>query len=71
MDALIGKMLSVREQDEFVSTVRALDRVLISGNYFVPIYYQPAQWVARWSHIKHPDKTSINGYQFTSWWSDK
>lgn len=71
VDALIGKMLEAREQDEYVSTVRALDRVLISGNYFVPIYYQPAQWVARWSHIKHPEKTSINGYQFTSWWSDK
>ncbi|ATU91736.1 extracellular solute-binding protein [Phyllobacterium zundukense] len=71
VDALISKMLAAREQAEFTSTVRALDRVLISGNYFVPIYYQPAQWVARWSHIKHPDKTSLNGYQFTSWWSDK
>ncbi|WP_443094480.1 extracellular solute-binding protein [Phyllobacterium sp. CCNWLW109] len=71
VDALIGKMLSARKQNEFVDTVRALDRVLMSGNYFVPIYFQPSQWVARWTHIKHPDKTSLNGYQFTTWWSDK
>lgn len=71
VDALIAKMLAAREQEEFTSTVRALDRVLISGNYFVPIYFQPAQWVARWSYTKHPDKTSLNGYQFPSWWTDK
>jgi peptide/nickel transport system substrate-binding protein len=71
VDALIAKMLAAREQEEYTSTVRALDRVLISGNYFVPIYFQPAQWVARWSYTKHPDKTSLNGYQFPSWWTDK
>ncbi|MEP7455425.1 extracellular solute-binding protein [Phyllobacterium sp. SB3] len=71
VDALIGKMLIARKQDEYVDTVRALDRVLISGNYFVPIYFQPAQWVARWNYIKHPEKTSLIGYQFPTWWSDK
>lgn len=71
VDDLISKMLAARKHDEFISAVRALDRVLMSGNYFVPIYFQPAQWVARWSYIRHPDKTSLNGYQFTTWWSDK
>ncbi|WP_370647956.1 extracellular solute-binding protein [Phyllobacterium meliloti] len=71
VDALINEMLAVRTQTKFESAVRALDRVLISGNYFVPIYYQPAQWVARWSYIKHPDKTSLIGYQLPTWWSDK
>ncbi|MGH7003699.1 MAG: extracellular solute-binding protein, partial [Alphaproteobacteria bacterium] len=71
VDAMISAMLSARKQEEFTSAVRALDRVLMSGNYFVPIYFQPAQWVARWSHIRHPEKTSLIGYQFPTWWSDK
>ncbi len=71
IDTLIDKMLAARGQDEFVSIVRALDRVLISGHYMVPIYYQPEQWIARWAHLKHPDKTSLVGYQLSTWWSDK
>lgn len=71
VDALIDKMLAVHGQAEFVSIVRALDRVLISGHYMVPIYYQPEQWIAYWAHLQHPDKTSLNGYQLQTWWSDK
>nr|WP_245448664.1 extracellular solute-binding protein [Phyllobacterium sophorae] len=71
IDALLDKMLAVRGQAEFTSTVRALDRMLISGHYMVPIYYQPEQWVARWAQLQHPDKTSLVGNQLNTWWSDK
>ncbi|SFJ16203.1 peptide/nickel transport system substrate-binding protein [Phyllobacterium sp. CL33Tsu] len=71
IDALLDKMLAVRGQEEFTSTVRALDRLLISGHYMIPIYYQPEQWVARWSHLHHPEKTSLVGNQLNTWWSDK
>jgi peptide/nickel transport system substrate-binding protein len=71
IDALLDKMLAVRGQQEFTSTVRTLDRLLISGHYMVPIYYQPEQWVAHWAHLQHPDKTSLVGNQLNSWWSDK
>jgi len=37
----------------------------------VPIYYQPEQWVARWAHLQHPDKTSMVGNQLSTWWADK
>ncbi|RCW83791.1 extracellular solute-binding protein [Phyllobacterium bourgognense] len=71
IDALLDKMLAARGDEEFTSVVRALDRVLISGHYMVPIYYQPEQWVARWAHVQHPDKTSMVGNQLSTWWSDK
>ena len=71
IDALLDKMLAVRGEGEFTSTVRALDRVLISGHYMVPIYYQPEQWVARWSQLQHPKETSLVGNQLNTWWSDK
>ena len=48
--------------------MRALDRVLLSGSYVVPLYHQPEQWMARWSHIEHPETTPIYGYQLPTWW---
>ena len=42
-------MLRARERADFVAAVRALDRVLISGCYVVPLFYLPEQWVARWA----------------------
>ena len=54
IDAMIAAMLKPRERDDFVAAVRALDRVLLSGFYVVPLYYLPEQWVARWTQIEHP-----------------
>lgn len=68
VDAMIEAMLAARERDDFVSAVRALDRILISGDYYIPLYYLPYQWVARWDRIGHPEKTSLYGYQLPSWW---
>ncbi|MFC4625480.1 extracellular solute-binding protein [Daeguia caeni] len=71
VDALIEAMLAARDRAEFVSAVRALDRVLISGNYYIPLYHLPYQWVARWDRIKHPEKTPLFGYQIPTWWRAK
>ncbi|WP_094508625.1 extracellular solute-binding protein [Brucella thiophenivorans] len=68
VDAMIEAMLAARERDDFVSAVRALDRILISGDYYIPLYYLPYQWVARWDRIGHPEKTSLYGYQLPTWW---
>ena len=67
-DAMIAALLKARERDEFVSAVRALDRVLISGFYVVPLYHLPEQWVARWAQIRHPAVTSLSGYLPETWW---
>ncbi|WP_457936981.1 extracellular solute-binding protein [Mesorhizobium sp. 10J20-29] len=68
VDAVIDAMVQARGKAEFESAVRALDRVLLSGYYVVPLYHQPDQWLARWKHIEHPDKTPIYGYQLPTWW---
>lgn len=70
VDAMIEALLAARSQEEFVSAVRALDRVLISGNYYIPLYHLPKQWIARWSRIKHPEKPSLYGFQLPTWWHD-
>jgi peptide/nickel transport system substrate-binding protein len=68
VDAMIAALLRARERDDFVDAVRALDRVLISGSYVVPLFYLPQQWVARWITVEHPARTSLYGYLPETWW---
>jgi peptide/nickel transport system substrate-binding protein len=70
IDAMIAALLKARSRDEFVSAVRALDRVLISGFYVVPLFHPPEQWVARWNYIQHPSTTSLYGYLPETWWRE-
>ena len=71
VDAMIAAMLEAQTREEFVSAVRALDRVLLSGDYVVPLFYLPDQWVAYWTRLKRPDETPLYGYQIDTWWSDE
>jgi peptide/nickel transport system substrate-binding protein len=70
IDAMIAALLAATEREEFVTAVRALDRVLMSGFYVVPLYHLPGQWIARWTAIKHPSQTSLFGYLPETWWRD-
>jgi peptide/nickel transport system substrate-binding protein len=71
VDAMIAAMLNAREQADFVAATRALDRVLLSGFYLIPLFHLPQQWVARWARIAHPKQTSLYGYLPEAWWAEK
>jgi peptide/nickel transport system substrate-binding protein len=68
IDAMIAALLKAESQDDFVSAVHALDRVLISGFYVVPLSHLPDQWLARWVRIQRPAATSLFGYLPETWW---
>ena len=68
IDRLIDTMLKSRSREDFEATVRAYDRLLISGHYMVPLYHIPEQWVARRGYIGYPEKLPLYGYQLNSWW---
>jgi peptide/nickel transport system substrate-binding protein len=68
VDAMIAALLQAQTREDVVAAVRALDRVLISGFYVVPLFYVPDQWVARWTYIEHPAAISRHGYIPESWW---
>ena len=70
IDAMVAAMLDARSRDDFVAAVRALDRMLMSGSYVVPLFYLPQQWVAHWSYIHHPAKTSLSGFLPETWWRE-
>jgi peptide/nickel transport system substrate-binding protein len=67
-DAMIAALLRARDRGAFVDAVRALDRVLISGSYVVPLFYLPHQWVAHAADVQHPAHTSLFGYLPDTWW---
>ena len=68
-DAMIAALLKAEDRAGFISAVRALDRVLLSGDYVIPLFYPPKQLVAYWRQIKRPDLTPLYGYQIDTWWT--
>jgi len=70
VDTMIAALLRAESRADFVAAVRALDRVLISGFYVVPLFYLPEQWIARWTTIGRPATTSLYGYLPETWWRE-
>jgi peptide/nickel transport system substrate-binding protein len=68
IDALIVTLLEARERPEFVSAVRALDRVLMSRFYAIPLFNVQQQWIARWNRVERPLATALTGYLPETWW---
>ena len=72
-DAMIGAMLAAESKESFVSAVRALDRVLLSGDYVIPMFHVPALWLPHAARLKHPEKTPAFGWvpAFDCWWIEE
>jgi peptide/nickel transport system substrate-binding protein len=70
-DAAIAALLLAKTQDELAAATRALDRVLISGLYVIPLYNLPRQWVARWPHIERPATLPNQGALPEVWWQKR
>jgi peptide/nickel transport system substrate-binding protein len=68
IDAMISAVLAERERPAFVAAVRALDRVLMSGFYAIPVFSADKQWIARWNRIEQPSATALTGYLPECWW---
>ena len=66
VDALIKAVVYSRNRAELVAATRALDRVLLYGEYLVPNWYIDVHRVAYWDKFKYP-KTSPLYYDAESW----
>ena len=63
--------MAATEREDFVAAVRAFDRVLISGNYLIPLFYAPDDWWALQSRVKHPAALSLYGPEPSTWWIEE
>jgi peptide/nickel transport system substrate-binding protein len=68
IDRMIDALLEAKGREDFVSAVRALDRVLLSGFYVVPLFYVPNQWLAYDSGLKKPASPPLLGTSVDLWW---
>jgi peptide/nickel transport system substrate-binding protein len=75
VDAMIGRLLTSPSQDDFVAAVKALDRVLTTGRYVIPIYQWNISRIAQAKELKHPDYIPIfgdwPGWQPDVWWYEE
>jgi len=69
IDAAIDVMLNARSADDFRSSVRAFDRVLLSGHYVIPAFHLGKSWVAHRDRIAEPKgNPPLYGYYLPTWW---
>lgn len=76
IDALIAALLSATSHDDFVTAVRAYDRVLLSGFYVVPLFHASEQWIAHSTDIARPARlpryaSPMFGPTLESWWRQR
>ncbi len=68
VDALAASIPNAATREDIVAASRALDRVLMQGHYFVPLYYLGADTIASWTRVHHPEQMSLYGNVMESWW---
>ena len=71
-EAMIQTLLTATDPQEFTAATRALDRVLTSGRYVVPIWYSDISRIAHAKQLRYPDRLPIYGdwlgFQPDVWW---
>jgi microcin C transport system substrate-binding protein len=74
IDALIAKAIEAKSREELQTALRALDRVLRAGHYWVPQWYKPVHHVAHWDKYSRPDDAKRPRYDrgigLDTWWYD-
>ncbi len=71
VDALIDKIMAAENRDELNIAVRALDRVLMAGYYWVPNWFKASHNVAFWNKFDWPKvKPKYARGIIDRWWYD-
>ncbi|MCM5559622.1 extracellular solute-binding protein [Pleomorphomonas sp. JP5] len=71
VDALIEKVIYAENREALVTATRALDRVLLAGNYVIPLFYSKNSFYAYWKRFGHPEALPKYSVGFPDvWWYD-
>lgn len=73
LDAAIDNLIASRSKEDSIYAARALDRILLSGFYFVPLQHTNAIWCAHAAAIRHPEREPLVpmlpfGFSLENWW---
>lgn len=71
VDELVERIIQAQDRTEQVALTRALDRVLMTGYYAIPMWHNPDEWYAWWAKMKQPPtQPPYAGVDTFSWWID-
>ncbi len=69
IDGLIQTMLTSESSEDFVAATQALDRVLTTGRYVIPVWHNPVSLIAHRKELKYPEALPVYG-DFIGWMPD-
>ncbi|MCA8880089.1 MAG: ABC transporter substrate-binding protein [Rhodobacteraceae bacterium] len=61
VDGIIDAMLTATTTEDFTAATRALDRVLTTGRYVIPLWYAPVSRIAHVKELHYPAHTPLYG----------
>ncbi len=70
IDDLVELVISAPDRESLVQRTRALDRVLLWGNYLVPHFNITYDRIAYWDKFGRPDIIPDQGVVISAWWID-
>ncbi len=70
IDALIDEVVAAPDRAQLVARVRALDRVLLWGQYVIPHWHSAVYRVVYWNRFGRPAASPKYDLGFDSWWID-
>ena len=70
VDALIQKVIDAEDRQSLVTAVKALDRVLLWGDYVIPEFHLPAFRIVHWNKFGRPPVLPDYGIDLYTWWVD-
>jgi peptide/nickel transport system substrate-binding protein len=75
-EAMVQALLTADSQEDFRAAVKALDRVLTTGRYVVPIWHSPVSRLAHKAWLHYPeDRVPMYGdwigFQPDIWWAEE
>ena len=68
IDAAIADLTTVKTYEELSAQTQKLDALIMAQVAFVPLYYTGVDTVARFPSVNHPEKQSLYGIGFETWW---
>lgn len=72
---MVDRILNAKSREDFIAATRALDRILASGRYFIPLYQWPYSYVAHAKELQFSETLPIYGdwlgFLPEVWWWDE
>jgi peptide/nickel transport system substrate-binding protein len=75
IDAMIERLLTSEDQEDFRAAAQAIDRILTAGRYVIPIYQWNVARIAHDANLHYPDYIPLfgdwPGWQPDVWWFEE